>query len=201
MATSKAAAPFYAAVGARDLAVDAVRKATAQLQTQLGEVRDLPKQVSRQVTQQLSQVETRLEELQGELKTLPKQVSHQVSQQAETRFNEFVAELQPLVARGEALVSRVLGEKRLEDITARLKRTEAQAEEVVREVAAHVEKRAAAAAREAQGAEVVAEVKVTRKPAAKKTPSAAARSTAAKKPAAAAAKKAPAAKKAAAKKA
>src|SRR6476661_4368070 len=119
--------PFYAYVGASDYAVELVRKAAADVQSQLddarkkgvvtygrSEVTDRIDALAKEAKTRQLKAETLLKDLQADARALPKRAearyaslqadAQKLPKQAEARFTELQAQLNGLPKRVEALV-------------------------------------------------------------------------------------------------
>lgn len=126
--------PFYAVVGAGDLAVEIARTAATDAQTRFAKVDFEPKALRDQAQTQAQalrdQAQTQAQALRDQAQALPAKVESYVTE-AVAELNETVAELNgsytELAARGKSLVNRIRKQQATQDAKAAGKTTVAKA--------------------------------------------------------------------------
>ena len=102
--------PFYAAVGAGDLAVAYARNTATEVQARVGRLQDLQVEPKALREQAVATVEARIAELQADAKALPGRVEQVVNEYV-AELNKAIEELNKnytdLASRGESFVARV----------------------------------------------------------------------------------------------
>lgn len=122
--------PFYAAVGAGDLAVAYARDAATEMQARVGRLQQAGLEPRALREQAVSVVEGRIAELQADAKTLPGRVEQVVNEYV-TELNKAIDELNrnysDLASRGESFVARVRRQEATKQTSAAAKSTTTKA--------------------------------------------------------------------------